>query len=62
MHKLKERKHSHRHREKPGPRELERRILYRRLVKGPVAGESGPEDWFEVENRWRDNIVPSNND
>ena len=62
MTKLKEKKAPPRHRDKPGARELERRILYRRLIKGPAWVGSGPDDWFEAENRWRDNIVPQNND
>lgn len=32
------------------------------MEKGSAAGEDDWGDWFEVENKWRDNIVPSNND
>ena len=28
----------------------------------PPAGEDDWNDWFEVENKWRDNILPVNND
>ena len=34
----------------------------RRPERDTSAGEDIWDDWFEIENRWRDNINPSNND
>ena len=38
------------------------RDYFQWLEKASQAGEDDWNDWFEVENKWRDNIVPSNND
>lgn len=35
---------------------------YRWLEKTSQAGEDDWNDWFEVENKWRANIVPFKND
>jgi hypothetical protein len=40
---------------------LREAAYYRWLERGMPEGQ-GLEDWYEVENRWRDNIVPSRND
>ena len=45
----------------PTHQELEEAAYYRWLERGSPQGD-GQEDWYEVENRWRDNIVPTNND
>ena len=47
---------------KPSHKDLEVAAYYHWLKKGSPAGSDGREDWLEVENRWRDNIVPENND
>ena len=54
--------HTHHHNPKPSTQELEMAAYYRWLERGAPSGGDGNEDWFEVENRWRDNIVPWNND
>ncbi len=41
--------------------QLKKAAYYRWLDRGMPEGES-LEDWYEVENKWRDNIVPSRND
>ncbi len=45
----------------PSHGQLREAAYYRWLERGMPEGE-GLEDWFEVENKWRDNIVPSRND
>jgi hypothetical protein len=46
----------------PSHEDQKRAAYYRWLERGAPAGGDGQEDWYEVENRWRDNIVPENND
>ncbi len=46
---------------KPAHHQLREAAYYRWLDRGMPEGE-GLEDWYEVENKWRDNIVPSRND
>ncbi|HUO57855.1 MAG TPA: DUF2934 domain-containing protein [bacterium] len=45
----------------PTPEQVREAAYYRWLERGAPPGD-GQEDWYEVENRWRDNIVPANND
>ncbi len=45
----------------PTPKNLEAAAYDRWLERAAPPGD-GLEDWVEVENRWRDNIVPENND
>jgi hypothetical protein len=39
---------------------LRKAAYFRWIERGAPEGD-GLEDWYEVENRWRDNIVPANN-
>ncbi|HVZ81547.1 MAG TPA: DUF2934 domain-containing protein [bacterium] len=39
---------------------LRKAAYYRWLERGAPLGDD-LNDWYEVENRWRDNIVPANN-
>jgi hypothetical protein len=39
-----------------------REAAYFRWVERGSPPEGDLEDWFAVENKWRDNIVPSRND
>lgn len=60
MKKPKEKKGVH-----PDPRaemveSIRKAAYYRWLERGAPPGDD-LRDWYEVENRWRDNIVPSNN-
>lgn len=55
-------RHPAKHTVKLSQEDLERAAYYRWLERGAPAGGDGQEDWYEVENRWRDNIVPENND
>jgi hypothetical protein len=41
--------------------QLKESAYYRWLERGSPEGD-GLEDWYGVENKWRDNIVPVRND
>jgi len=46
---------------RPTDEDLKLAAYYRWLERGAPQGDS-QEDWYEVENKWRDNIVPTRND
>ena len=45
----------------PTQDEMKVAAYYRWIGRGAPPGD-GAEDWYETENKWRDNIVPQNND
>jgi Protein of unknown function (DUF2934) len=45
----------------PNQEEMRVAAYYRWIERGSPPGD-GAEDWYEAENKWRDNIVPQNND
>lgn len=43
-------------------KEAQRMAAYYRWLERGAPPNDDWNDWFDVENRWRDNIVPANND
>jgi|GEM_PF-5619014 len=50
------------HPSQPTHGEVQLAAYYRWVERGMPEEDDGQEDWYQAENKWRDNIVPANND